>query len=378
MGQVQVYQNDSRWQNQVLGFGQTETIGKFGCLLTSMAMAINYFGGNETPASLNEKLKQAGGFQGPWVKAFKISAVYPEVRYQKHIESHNLPAPLAEIDAALQAGSLAAVRVDYSPAPGMQSHWTVVHKKQGSDYLIWDPYHNPDEPETLGGRYGFAGTPEAIIQEVILFGRGPLPAPPAADEAQKPAVKPTAVQKPAPRPTTEAPQTVDDSERLVVRPTVNALTLRRQPRLEANNIIKYLSITDKLLVLHADRTVRARLGKRGEWIKVQDIEGNSGYVAAWYVTKTADPGFGVQEESTDVPTPPQKLVVTTSASAVSLRSAPRIAPDTLISYLPFGTELRVTDEAGAHKIGQNGQWLAVKTLAGRQGFVAAWLVRRKG
>lgn len=377
MGQIPLYQNDPRWQNQTLGFGQTETIGKFGCLLVGLAMVINHFGGDETPATLNEKMKQVDGFQGPWVKAFKISAAYPQVRYQKHLESHNQTAPLDQIDAALAAGSLALVRVDYSPAAGMQSHWTLIHKKQGDSYLIWDPYHNPDEPKTLNGRYGFAGTPDQIIQEAILFGRGALPPTPPAEETAAPK-KTTTAKKPAPQPTpVEETAVGDDDEQIVVRPTVGALTLRKQPRITPDNIVKYLSLSDKLLVLHTARTVKSRLGKHGQWIKVRDIEGDTGYVAAWYVTKTADPGFGVQEDSEATPTPPTKLVVKTTAGAVSLRSAPRVANETLIKYLPFGTELRVIESDGGDKIGRHGQWLNVQTLAGQTGYVAAWFVTKK-
>ena len=66
MAEMQLYQNDPRWKDKVLGNGTSETIGVFGCLLTSVAMVANHFGGNETVASFNNKMKQAGGFQNQW------------------------------------------------------------------------------------------------------------------------------------------------------------------------------------------------------------------------------------------------------------------------------------------------------------------------
>ncbi|MCA9954581.1 MAG: hypothetical protein KC434_07670, partial [Anaerolineales bacterium] len=191
MADTPLYQNDPRWVNSIMGFGKTETIGNLGCLVTSLTMVGNHFGGNETVASFNEKMKQNNGFQGPWVKAFQISAVFPNVKYQKRIECDNQDAPLDEIDAALAGGSLAVVRVDYSPAAGIQSHWVVVHKKDGSDYQMWDPYNSPEKPPSLVGRFGFAGTAAQIIQEVIFFGQGGLaePKPAKTSTSSKPAPK---------------------------------------------------------------------------------------------------------------------------------------------------------------------------------------------
>ena len=72
MARTQLYQNDPRWENSIMGNGRTETIGKFGCLVTSLAMIGNHFGGNETVATFNNKMKQRNGYQGPWVRPFQI------------------------------------------------------------------------------------------------------------------------------------------------------------------------------------------------------------------------------------------------------------------------------------------------------------------
>ncbi len=373
-----LYQNDPRWKDTVMGFGTTETIGNLGCLLTSMTMVGNYFGGNETPVTFNSKMKQAEGFQGPWVKAFKISAVFPDVNYQNRVRSTDQEAPMELIDAALEAGSLPVVQVDYSPAAGIQSHWIVLYKKQGDDYLMWDPYNSPEKPNTLNGRFGFSGTPAQIIQDTIIFGKGDLVLPTAEEEPTK---KTTSTKKTAPRSTTQTttPSTTESTssdDKLVVEPTVSSLTLRRQPSTAGGSVIKYLKRTDDLLVLEPSTTAKSKIGQRNQWLKVKDIEGNEGYVAAWYVTPSDDPAFGVQKTAVNDPSPATQLIVKTSANGVSLRTEPYISNQTLIKYLPFGAELKVID-SDPSKIGKSGQWLNVQTIDGRSGYVAAWYVVRK-
>lgn len=363
------YQNDSRWNNEVLGYGGSETIGYFGCLLVSLVNIANHFGGSETPTTLNGRMRQVNGFQGPWVKAYRLTALYPHIVMQKHIECHNQPAPLALINTALAGGSLPIVRVDYSPDPGIQSHWVILREKQGDDYTIWDPHNSPHKASTLLTRFGHGGSAAQVIQEIIFMGVGSLPTVVLVDEAND---------------TTQAltpDELLDDDtavDSIIVRPTVNGLTMRRNPSISGSNVIKYLSITDRLRVLHAPQTLKDRLGKKGEWIKVKDIEGRSGYVAAWYITVVDDQGFGVQGGSPPTPSAPKKLIVKTSAQGLSLRTAPRVADDTFIAYLPFGTQLQVIDAGDAEaKIGQYGEWLEVQTLNGRAGYVAAWYVQKK-
>lgn len=370
MAHAQLYQNDPRWENKIMGFGRTETIGKLGCLVTSLAMVGNYFGGNETAASFNDKMKQNNAFQGPWVKAFQISSVFPSVNYQKRIECNNQDAPLNEIDAALEAGSLAVVRVDYSPAAGIQSHWIVLHKKDGNDYLMWDPYNSPNKPPTLVGRFGFAGTAAQIIQEIIFFGQGKLDL----------STNKSSSSKPTPKQETAVSSTPNDAEAdsLIVAPTVNGLTLRDRPRISGSNVLKYLPQSSKLVVLDNVAKARTKVGLRNNWFRVRDVEGDVGYVAAWYVTAVSNPGLGsYRKRQANKPSPPAKLVVKTTASSVSLRKEPRVASSTLISYLPFGTELLVIEEGNAaSKIGKQNQWLQVQTVTGRKGYVAAWFVQK--
>ena len=139
MPEKQLYQNDPRWKDTILGHGAAETIGMYGCLLTSLAMVANHFGGDETVASFNEKMKQNNGFQDQWIRPAMISAVYPNVRYQKRAQCANQAAPLDKIDAALQAGSLVVIMVDRSPAAGVMRipRWAASYRRGRRPASAW-------------------------------------------------------------------------------------------------------------------------------------------------------------------------------------------------------------------------------------------------
>mgnify|MGYP002624107294 FL=1 len=225
------------------------------------------------------------------------------------------------------------------------------------------------------GRFGFAGTAEKIIQEIIFFGSG---------ELKKPKADKTTSSKPAPKTTTTKTAALtpspasEETDSLLIAPTVNGLTLRDQPRISGSNVIKYLPQSSKLVVLEDADKAEAKIGKRNNWLQVRDIEGKEGYVAAWYVTAVSDPALGSHKTSqANQPSAPTRLVVKTSASSVSLRTEPRVASSTLITYLPFGTELLVIERGNAaSKIGQNNHWLNVQPVTGRTGYIAAWFVTK--
>ena len=373
-GPLDLYQNDPRWKNDPLGFSTDSTIGTFGCLLTSLAMVANRFGYDETPASLNDKMKGTGAFQGPWVRAAGISSACPRLKYAKGVDCSGQPAPMADIDAALAAGKPVIAEVDYSPDPGVQNHWIVIYAKQGDDYLVRDPWNNPAKNGTLIQRYGFNGAPDKIINYVIWIDEAGAAPPAAAPKA--------AASKPATTPA-QTPQRgaqTSFSSGLVVQAMIEALTLRSSPQITNNNVIKYLSVNAKLLVTEPAAGATPKIGAQNQWLKVKDIEGTEGYVAAWYVTGTQDPALGARPAGASAgnkPSASTKFVVRTTIDGVVLRTQPRIAEDTQIKLLPMNSELLVTESGNpSAKVGAQGQWLKVKDIQGAEGYVAAWYVRK--
>jgi hypothetical protein len=61
-------QRDPRWKDEKLGFDDTATIGTDGCALICLTMLVNGYRFNETPDTLNQKLKaMAPGAGSKWL-----------------------------------------------------------------------------------------------------------------------------------------------------------------------------------------------------------------------------------------------------------------------------------------------------------------------
>ena len=140
--------------------------------------------------------------------------------------------------------------------------------------------------------------------------------------------------------------------------------------------------------LYAEKTVlqycsssHPLLADKRSWLKVRDIEGGEGCVAAWYVTPAQDPALGAQPASSggaNKPNAPSKLVVRTTADGVVLCREPRVANETQIKLLPMNSELLVIESGNpAAKVGAQTQWLKVKDIQGIEGYVAAWYVQNQ-
>src|SRR5262245_52690158 len=135
-------QQDPQWKSKLLGQDKESTLGSYGCLVTSLTMVCTAYGFNETPATLNDKMLAAGGFQGPMVIPMLIGKAVPGMKQVNYLECAKQPAPLAEIDTYLAAGQPVIIELDYSPKDGLQNHWVVLCAKKGDDYVIQDPYPN--------------------------------------------------------------------------------------------------------------------------------------------------------------------------------------------------------------------------------------------
>jgi len=363
-----LYQNDPRWKNQKIGLQNKITIEQVGCMLTCFAMTVNHFGANETPASLNARMKAANGFNGAWIKGAQVPPQFPQtgVERQYHVECNGQPAPLDLIDQGLAEGSLVMVRVDWTPDANIDSHWVVIHGKRGDDYDIWDPWQKSGAPDTLQGRYGYGRKkPAEIILEAIWHGRGKFP-----KEQSKPAEPPPLQSK---RDAVEAVQ----NRVLSVQPTVAQLTLRRQPVITQSNVIKSLTPGDVLVVQEAYQAGKAKIGQQGQWLEVQDSHGAQGYVAAWLVKQVAGDTAVSPPPAAVSPPPTTQLQVKPTTSSLSFRSQPVVATNTYIRTISASETLTVIESGdAAAKIGQKDQWLQVKAGDGTTGYVAAWYVTK--
>ena len=360
-------QTDPRWKDSLLGFDSTSTIGSYGCLLTCLAMAANALGSNETPASLNDKMKAINGFIGSMVKVGAISTALPGIKLGGIVQCNNQQAPVDQINAQLDAGLPVIVEVDYSPKPGLQNHWVLLYGRSGSDYLLYDPYPYPVETKdvTLTSRYGFAGSPKEIITSVVyLLG--------SAQTLPVSATQPVAQPAP-PQPTPKPIRKNGD----MVYAAVDELALRMNPYTDENNLIRRLPVNTRLVVLEAADQEKAKIGQVNAWLNVQETgEGYEGYVAAWYVTPNqVDPA---QPETSSPVSPalpvtgPGQVVVYVTAPSLAFRNQPVVTDASLIRWVPANTQFLVLDppEQAATKIGIESEWLQVKDVSGQEGYIA--------
>ena len=376
-----LYQNDEKWKNAKLG-NSSETIGGWGCLMTSVTMMLNGIGYNETPETVNEKMKNAGGFQGAFFIPSVLPYIWPNCAYRDMQPCESFPAPISQIDAAVAAGKPVILQVDWNKQTGIQTHFVLVKEKKGNDYVLYDPYKysgdGPDKEVLLTTRYKYNGAKlESEISGVLWFDSysATPPEPPKVTKVPLPADKFTLYA-------------AEDDLALRADPSVSGFLWKR------------MVLGTELTCLEPKATAKAKLGVNGQWINVQDPKGDQGYVAAWYVSdKKGQP----PAPST---TKPASVVVSTSASKpatantssaaakplpagaliflpteeLSFRSQAVIAPETLIRRVPINEQLASVEPANQviPKVGVTGQWLKVRDAASKEGFVAAWYVKYAG
>src|SRR5687767_7476005 len=89
---VYLSQQDPKWKQDILGFGDPEdTIGYVGCALSSVAMLLSGHGYAETPKTLNQKLKNVQGFVSAAIRWGSVSQVYPNITVKSNISCTTTP-----------------------------------------------------------------------------------------------------------------------------------------------------------------------------------------------------------------------------------------------------------------------------------------------
>jgi hypothetical protein len=357
-----LYQNDEKWQNVRLG-NSSITIGKWGCLLTSVTMMLNGIGHNETPKTVNDKMKAVGGFDGPLFIPSFLPYIWANCGWRDMQDCKNYPAPIAAIDAAIAAGNPVILQVDWSKEADVQTHFVLVKEKKGDDYVIYDPFKYggdaPDKEVLLTKRYKYNGARlETEISAVLWF-----------DSFGTAAEPPKMTKVPVP------------AEKYTLYAGEDDLALRAEPSL-SGYLRKRLFMGTELISLEQKADAKAKLGVNGKWIHVQDPNGDQGYVAAWYLSDTK--GKSVASGGTTTGTisgsmgnlPPGALLFVPTAQ-LSLRTEPRVVPETFIRFIPVTEQLVGLEPAqqAIPKIGLEGQWLKVRDGSGQEGYVAAWFVR---
>lgn len=375
-----LYQNDDQWKTTPLG-NSSETIGSWGCLLTSVTMALNGIGYNETPVTVNQKMKKSGGFQGALFIPSVLPYVWPNCAYRDMMPCEDWPAPIGQIDAALSQGKPVILQVDWNKQAGIQTHFVLIKEKKGNDYALYDPYKyggdGPDKEVLLTTRYKYNGaTLEKEISAVLWFD----------SYNSAPPEPPKKVTVPVP------------AEKWILYTMEDDLALRSEPAV-SGYLWKRLLAGTELICLESKATAKSKLGVQGQWMQVQDPQGDQGYVAAWYISDQKNKPAGTTTVSipattsgsaagtpapvpapaaapAPAPVPPGALALLPTEE-LAFRTQAVIAPETLIRRIPTTEQLICMEPANQAipKIGVNGQWVKVRDASKKEGFVAAWYVK---
>lgn len=167
-------QNDPQWRNLILG--SRGTIGEYGCLVADAAMVCTYFGHEETPETLNEKLRRNNGYQNGNLFVWgAITALYPDIAYQGQVQTPD-PLTASQMDAirsALDNKFPVFLQIDTIPSTsGLDEHWVLAVGYDGDDFIVQDPWDGAEKritswgvpPQELIYAYAYyAGTPSVAI-----------------------------------------------------------------------------------------------------------------------------------------------------------------------------------------------------------------------
>ena len=402
---VYLSQQDPQWKNDLLGFGDPgDTIGYVGCALTATAMLLSGHGYAETPKTLNEKLKNVGGFVSSAIVWSAVSKIHSNVTLKAFIPCSTSDAPLAQIDASLAAGQPAIVQVDSSPAAGIQTHWVVIYARKGDDYLMLDPWpYSPgtEKEDYLMKRYAQGRTLKRAISHVILYEAYGASVPVTTPSS------PTTSTTPPSTPTTDS--STQSGDYAQVRADVTwGLNIRSSIDTSSMaNVVDTVVAGTKLHLLEADGL--SKIGGINQWVRVRTPDGKEGFCAAWYLEKVTTETTPVETAPTPSPsheapapttpaspppvvetpapapsTPPvpkpEKLRIKVSSSVgkrgLRMRKYPSLG-GALVVTLKAGTRLTVVEPAdkARAKIGAANKWIYVREPNGKRGYVSAQYVQ---
>lgn len=129
-------QVDPRWKDVQLGTSSS-TIGGYGCLVTSVAMMLDYYGYTVDPAELDTMLTDNAGYaNGNLLVWGAIPAIFPGVTYDGKWEGSRNDV----IDKCLAEGKPVLIHVDFVPSTAtIEQHWCLVVGKDSNGYIINDP-----------------------------------------------------------------------------------------------------------------------------------------------------------------------------------------------------------------------------------------------
>lgn len=158
-------QLDPQWKDK--RFGTSATIGQYGCLVSCIAMICQYYGKDETPASLVDKVRFSGNL---WVWR-ELERIYPDIKWQGLV---NTPDPLTKqqmdfIRERINEGYPVILQIDVIPSTSrLDEHWVLAVDYNGDDFMIVNPWGGTTHPITSYGEQ-----PQRIIYAYTWYKGNP-------------------------------------------------------------------------------------------------------------------------------------------------------------------------------------------------------------
>ena len=148
-------QKDKHWINKVIP-GSRTTLGKSGCVICSLASLISWYGSDETPLTLSDKLKF---YKDTGLVIWQsLEAVYP-IKWVERVHCEKVSAPMDRIDKLLAEGNPVIVKINK-----WHGHWVTLFRKVGNRYLMTDSLYG--DIEFLDKRYG---NPKVAIIGLAIY-----------------------------------------------------------------------------------------------------------------------------------------------------------------------------------------------------------------
>lgn len=145
-------QNDPLWKGTTLG--TKGTIGAYGCLMTDAAMVACYFGSNETPLTLNQKLLNNGGYLNGNLFVWTAFATIFGLKYSTQFSNSNnlTKTNMDQIRGAIDKGFPVFLQIDTIPSTSdLDEHWILAIDYDGDDFIIQDPWDGATKRITSWG-----------------------------------------------------------------------------------------------------------------------------------------------------------------------------------------------------------------------------------
>ena len=138
-------QIDPSWRYDSMGTSGN-TIGSHGCVITCVAMAMDYYGVDTDPEQLNQWLSNNNGYVAGELDWNKLSVYTSEaVSYNGRIDS----VDNVRLNQELDAGRPVILAVNYA-----EGHFVLCVGRISSTYYIVDPLDYPAKLKTLASSYG--------------------------------------------------------------------------------------------------------------------------------------------------------------------------------------------------------------------------------